>query len=61
MSLRQLAACAYVAKSSLSERIEDLRVALVGYRDRDGSQRIERVDIIDAWAAVRTLTCSPRM
>ncbi len=40
---------------AVPDRIQDLRVALVGYRDTDGGVRVARVDVIDV-QALRSLT-----
>jgi hypothetical protein len=41
------------------ECLEEVRVALVGYRDHDGGQRVERVDVIDVRAAVSLISLTP--
>jgi hypothetical protein len=44
---------------SVPERIEDLRVAMVGYRDHDGGPRQTRVDVIDARNRTTLLSVNP--
>lgn len=41
------------------ERLADLRVALVGYRETDGAQRTEKVDIIDVRALHSVVSLPP--
>lgn len=41
------------------ERIADVRVVLVGYRDRDHGPRAERVDMVDARTLTTLMSLSP--
>lgn len=44
---------------SVPERIEDLRVALVGYLDHDGGARETRVDLIDTRTRTTLVSVAP--